>query len=143
MIETSEVRKRVKLAIDKARRDAATHRAEADAASAHFDRLAQDVAGPLFKQVASVLKAEGYPFQVFSPAGGLRLSSDRSGDDHLELALDASRRPVALVLRSRHTRGHRVVDEERTVAEGPSVEGVSAEDLLAHLLDALAPFVER
>jgi hypothetical protein len=143
MIETAEVRKRVRLAIDRARRNAAAHRAEADAASAHVEQFTQEVAGPLFRQVASVLKADGYSFQVFSPAGGLRLSSDRSGDDYVEVALDTSRRPVALLLQARHTRGRRVVDEERILAEGASIEGVSADDLLGHLVDALAPFVER
>lgn len=143
MIETGDVRKRVKHVIEQARRGAAAHRAEADGASAHFEAFAQDVAGPLFRQVAGALKAEGYPFQVFSPAGGVRLSSDRSGDDHVELALDTSRRPVALVLRTRQTRGRDVVEEERTVAQGPSIDAVSPEDLLGHLLDALAPFVER
>jgi len=143
MIETADVRKRVKQAIEQARRNASAHRAEADGASAHFEEFAQEVAGPLFRQVASVLKAEGYPFQVFSPAGGLRLSSDRSGDDYVELALDTSQRPVALVLQVRHTRGRHVVDEERTLARGAAINGLSPDDLLGHLLDALAPFVER
>ena len=143
MVETADVRKRVRHAIEQARRNAAAHRAEADGASAHFETFAQDVAGPLFRQVAGALKAEGYAFQVFSPAGGLRLSSDRSGDDHVELALDTSRRPVTLVLRTRYTRGRDVAEEERILAQGASIDAVSADDLLGHLVDALAPFVER
>jgi hypothetical protein len=143
MIETGEVRKRVKQAIEQARRNAAAHRTEADAASAQFDKYAQEVAGPLFRQVAGALKAEGYPFQVFTPAGGLRLSSDRSGDDYVGLVLDTARHPVALVLQVRRTRGRHVVDEERTLAEGASIDGLSDDELLGRLLEALAPFVER
>jgi hypothetical protein len=143
MIETADVRKRVRHAIDEARRHAAAHRAEADGAAAHFETFLQEEAGPLFRQVAGALKSDGYPFQVFSPAGALRLSSDRSGDDYVELGLDTSRRPVALVLRVRHTRGRHVADEERILAEGASIDGVSATDLLEHLLRALAPLVER
>lgn len=143
MVETADVRKRVKHAIEQARRDAAAHRAEADGVSAHFETFAQEVAAPLFRQVASALKAEGYSFQVFSPAGALRLSSDRSGDDHIELALDTSRRPVALVLRARHARGRDVAEEERILAQGASIDALAAEDLLGHLIEALTPFVER
>jgi hypothetical protein len=143
MIETADVRKRVRHAIEEARRHAAAHRAEADGARAHFEHFLQEDGGPLFRQVASALKAEGYAFQVFSPAGALRLSSDRSGDDHVELALDTSRRPVALLLHVRYTRGRDVVDEERILAQGASIDTVSADDVLGPLLDALAPFVER
>ena len=44
----------------------------------------------MFRQVASALKAEGHHFTVFTPGGGVRLMSDKSSDDFIELSLDTS-----------------------------------------------------
>jgi hypothetical protein len=143
MIETAEVRKRVRQAIDHARKAAAVHRADADLASSTFDEFVAATAGPVFRQTAQILRAEGLPFQVFSPAGSLRLASERSGEDFVELALDTARHPVALVGRVSHTRGRHVVEDERVVFEGPHLDRVTDELVLEFLLDAIAPFVGR
>ncbi len=45
---------------------------------------------PLFRQVANVLKAEGYQFTVFTPGGSVRLMSERNAEDYIELSLDTS-----------------------------------------------------
>ena len=45
---------------------------------------------PLFRQIANVLKADGYLFTVFTPAAASALMSDRSADDFIELALDTT-----------------------------------------------------
>ena len=143
MIETSDLRKQVKHTIEQARRHAAAHRAAADLASSRFEAFARDVAGPVFRQCAGALKAEGHPFQVFTPSSSLRLASERSGDDFTELALDTSRDPVALVLKVSHTRGRHLVEDERVVHQGPDLDTFSERDVLRVVLDALRPFVER
>jgi hypothetical protein len=143
MLETGEVRKRVLQAIDRARRAAADHRAEADLASSRFEAFAADVAGPVFRQCANALRVEGYPFQVFTPAGSLRLASDKSGDAFIELALDTARPHVALVGRVSYTRGRDVIENERVVFEGPDLDGFGEERVLEFLLDSLPPFVAR
>ncbi len=76
-METGEVRKRVVAAIDRARRKAADRRTRADAASREYESFLDAVAIPLFRQVAQALKAEGYPFTVFTPGGSVRLMSDK------------------------------------------------------------------
>src|SRR5437764_551460 len=84
------VRRRLRAAIDKSRRAAADRRARVDAASAAYATFLEDKAGPLAHMVANALRAEGYNFTVFTPAGGVRLSSAKSGDDYLEFALDSA-----------------------------------------------------
>ena len=98
-MEVSEVRKRLLQTIDRAKRAAAERRTQADAASAAYERFLETVATPLFRMVAASLRAEGYLFAVHTPAGGLRLASDRSAEDFIELALDTSADPPTVVAR--------------------------------------------
>jgi hypothetical protein len=97
---------------------------------------------PLFKQLASALKAEGYAFTVFTPGGGVRLMSDRSADDFIELSLDLSGDRPSVVAHVKRGRGSRVIESETAIAEG-SAASLTEQKLLDVLLDALTPFVER
>ena len=45
---------------------------------------------PLFRQVANILRADGYLFNVFTPSGSVRLMSDRAAEDFIELSLDTA-----------------------------------------------------
>jgi hypothetical protein len=141
-MELSDVRKRVRLQIDQARRRASAHRDEADRAGAAFEALLPQVVAS-WKQVANILKAEGYAFTVHTPAGLVRLASDRAADDFIEVTLETARRPVAVVTRTRFARGRHVVERESIVAEGAAVERLDEERLLDVLLQELDPFVER
>jgi len=142
-IEISELRKRLRAAIDKSRRAAADHRARVDAASAAYATFLQDKAGPLAQMVANALRAEGYHFTVFTPAGGVRLSSVKSGDDYLEFALDSAQPEPAVVLRVNRSRGRRVMQHERPLREHATVDALTEEDVLQALLQEIGPFVER
>jgi hypothetical protein len=93
--------------------------------------------------VANALRAEGYNFTVFTPAGGVRLSSAKSGDDYLEFALDAAQPEPAVVLRVNRSRGRRVTQHERPLREHAPVDALTEEDVLQALLQELGPFVER
>ena len=143
MIETGEVRRLLKHALERARHAAEAHRVESDLAREWFEQFLTEQAAPVFRQVASALRPEGYAFQVFTPAGSVRLSSDRSADDFIELALDTARSPVALVGRTSRTRGRRVIETERIVREGAAVRATTEHDVLGFLLEEVGSVVER
>lgn len=142
-MEVSLVRNRLKRAIEAAR----THGREKQQRSASAERAYQtflaDVATPVTRLVANTLKAEGYPFTVFTPGGGLRLASDRGRDDYIEFALDPDGDPPQAIGRISHTRGSRTLSDERPVKPNQSPETLSEEDVLAFLLTALEPWLER
>jgi hypothetical protein len=138
-METSEVRQRVLAALGRAKQRAAERRTRNDAASREFESLLRNTAVPLFRQLAGVLKAEGFNFTVFTPEGSVRLMSDRSSKDYVELLLDtAGERPLVIGHSSR-TRGGRVVESEREV--GSAVSEISEDDLLRFTLDEVESIV--
>lgn len=142
-MDTGDIRRRVRRTIDDARARAQERRRDIEAAEADGDRALRVVAAPLFRTVASALKAEGYRFAVETPAGAVRLSPGGASEDVIELALDTAREPPALVGRTAYVRGRRVLSDERVVAEHPALGGLAAEDLLDFVVSALAPLVER
>ena len=89
-MEISEVRRHLSETIERAKRAAADRRTQVDEASREFVVFLEQVAVPLFRQVANVLKAEGYPFDVFTPGGSVRLMSETNADDFIELTLDTT-----------------------------------------------------
>lgn len=141
-METSEVRRRLLQAIARAKQAASTRRADADRAAAEFERFLEDVATPVVRQFAGALRAEGYPFQIATPEGLLRLESERAREDGIEIALDTSDRPV-VVGRTTRGRGRRLLSEERPLREGAGVSDLTDEDVLEYLLAVIPPFVER
>src|SRR5436190_9899783 len=141
-MEVSDVRRSIRDTIERGRRRAAERRVRTDEAARAFGRFLDDIAVPLFKQIANVLKIEGYPFTVFTPSGGVRLMSDRSADDFVEITLDTSDDAPRAIARISRSRGRRAVDAERTIAGGdPAVIG--DEELLAFMTEVLEPFVEK
>src|SRR2546428_13876883 len=117
-METSSVRQRLQQTIERARRSAAERRTRNDEATRAFNDFLDHMAVPLFKQIANVLKIENYPFTVFTPAGNVRLMSDRSADDYIELALDTSDAKPRVMAHISHSRGRRVVASEPVVGRG-------------------------
>src|SRR5262245_3844177 len=89
-METSEVRKRGLQLIDRANRYAVDRHARNDATLHHYERVLDDIAIPIFRQVAGALKASGYNFTVFTPGGSVRLMSDKAAEDYIELSLDTT-----------------------------------------------------
>ena len=122
---------------------------------------------PLCKKVAAVLAAEGHPFEVSTPVGAVRLSRGATREEFVEIVLDTSRNPPALVGRaawvrdrrvrqaaeprpgrrrrgqSARVRGWRGRQEEHVIAEHPDLGGLTAEQVLDYLLATMAPLVER
>jgi hypothetical protein len=141
-MESSDVRRRLNLMIDRARRAGAERRVKADEASRDYQEFLDRVAVPLFRQVAQALKAGGYPFAVSTPGGGVRLASDRSADDYIELSLDTTGEEPVVLGHTRRARGRRVLETERPIGTG-KVRNLTDEQVLLYLLKELEPFVER
>src|SRR4051794_14722287 len=139
-MEISVVRRRLTETIERAKKRAAERRGRSDQASRDFELFLQKVAVPLFRQIANALKADGYAFTVFTPSGSVRMMSDRSSDDFIELSLDTAEDPPQVMAHVSRTRGRRVIDAERPVG---APELITEEQLLEFLLKELEAFVER
>ena len=142
-VEVSLVRNRLNRTIEAARERAQQRRHRTAAAERAYETFLQEVATPVTRLVANTLKVENYAFTVFTPGGGLRLASDRGRDDYIEFGLDTASESPQVMGRISHTRGSRTLDEERPVKPGTPPEELSEEDVLAFLLDALEPWLER
>ena len=142
-MEVSYVRKRVQAALAAARDRAQRRRATVAEAERSYERFLTEVAIPVGRQVANVLKAEGRPFTVSTPAGALRVAPERGRDEFVEITLDTEADPPAVVGHIRYTRGSRTIDEERPVKPGAGPNQNSDEDVQEFLIHALDPWFER
>jgi hypothetical protein len=142
-MEISEIRRRVRAAIEQARRDAASRRERSDAAARAYDEFLSQRAIPAFNGLASALVAEGHRFKVHTPAGSVRLVSERSSDDFIELVLETSEDPPIVLGRTSHGRGRRAIARERPVRDGASPESLTDEDVVAYVVSELVPLIER
>ena len=142
-MEVGDIRKRVRHTIAESRRAAAERRAQVADAERDGAGILADVAAPLFTVVAAALKAEGYRFRVLTPAGTVRLASESSADDYIEVALDTLRDPPALVVRVSRSWGRRVLVDDAILREAEAIRALTAEDLLELTLARLGPFVQR
>lgn len=142
-MEVSDVRRRLQQELERGRTAHAERRARTSAAAKDYEDFLARVATPVFRMLISGLKAEGLGFSLFTPSGSLRLASDRSGDDYLELSLDAERDPPQPTLRVSRTRGRRTIESERLVGSGKSIGELTQEDVLDALLAEIAEFVVR
>lgn len=142
-MEVSEVRRQLRHAIDRAKARAQQKRQHAADAERAYAAFLEEVATPTTRMLANVLKAEGYLFTISTPSGGLRLASDRGRDDYVEFALDGSGDRPTVIGRIRQTRGSRTLEDERAVKPGAAPQELSEVDVLAFLVEALEPWLER
>lgn len=142
-MEVSDVRRRLRAAIESARKTAQERRARTDQAARDYEEFLRDRAVPLFHTFASALVAEGHRFKVFTPAGAVRLAAESSPEDFIELVLDDSVDPPAVIGRVNRGRGRRLVTSEDPVQEHRAVAELTDEDVLAFLVARIGPFVER
>jgi len=139
-METSEIRKRLNQTIERAKRNAAERRARSDEAARAFETFLSATAVPIVRQVANILRSDGYQFSVSTPSGSVRLMSDRTAEDFIELSLDTAGETPQVVGHSSYSRGRRVRESERAI--GAPAE-LTEEAVLAYLLKELEAFVER
>lgn len=142
-MEVSDVRRRLRGAIEDAKRRVADRRARVDEASRAYERFLSDVAVPAFHMMMQALIGEGHRFKVHTPGQAVRLVPDRTTDDYIEIALDTERDSPAVVARSIRGRGRRTISTERAIAEHKPIAELTDEDVIGALLEELAPFVER
>ena len=142
-MEISEVRRRLLAAIDKARQASAERRVRTDAAARDYELFLGQRAAPVFHQVAAALNGEGHAFKVFTPASSIRLASERSPDEFIELVLDNTSDPPVVVGRTTRGRGRRTISSERAVGGGAPVGDLTEEDVLEFLLEEIVELIER
>jgi hypothetical protein len=139
-MEISDVRRRVVETIERARRRAAERRTRHDETARRYEEFLERVAVPVFKQVSNVLRSEGFMFTVFTPGGSVRLMSDRSSEDYVELSLDSSGDVPVVSGHTSRSRGRRVIESEKPIG---SPEALTEADVLAYVLEGLEPLVDR
>jgi hypothetical protein len=141
-MEVSDVRKHLAGAIDRAKKSAAGRRARSDELTREYDDFLPNVAVPLVRQMAGVLKASGLAFSVFTPGGSVRLMSDKTPEDFVEIVLDTTNEEPLVLLRSSRSRNRRVIERERPLTSGP-LQDVSEEMLLELVTNELEPLLSR
>jgi hypothetical protein len=142
-MEISDVRRRLRGAIDKAKRRVADHRAVADEASRVWAEKLTESIVPAFQAVQSALSGENYRFTVSTPGQTARLSPEKSPAEFVEMALDTERELPAVLIRSTRGRGSRTVSSERIVAEAPAIPEITQSAVVDVLIEELEPFIER
>ena len=141
-MEVSDVRRRIRAAIDGARVRAAERRASADDASLAYDQFLEATAVPAFHTVVNALTGEGHRFKVITPGRAVRMSPERTAEDFIELSLDTAGDAPQVICHTSRARGGHVVEAELVVGSG-APDSITDQDLLAFLLKELEPYVER
>ena len=142
-MELSDVRRRLRAAIDEAKRHSTERRARVDAASRAWTDALPVTVIPAFHALSQALAAEGHRFKVLTPGESARLSVERSAEAFIEIALDTSRDVPAVMVRSTRGRGRRMVSSERVAVEGSAIAQITQEAVVGFLLEELIPFIER
>jgi hypothetical protein len=141
MADVAHLRKRVKAAIDAARREDAARRSRAADAARAFDTFLETVAVPAVRQVAMTLKAEGVPVEVMTPSGGVRLVSERRRGDAIAIALDSASDPPQPIVSITRVRGSRSLMSERAIRLDTPIASLTEDDVIEMLLEELKPWL--
>jgi hypothetical protein len=141
MADVAIVRKLIRAEIEKVRRDQADRRARVAEATTAYEAFLQNAAVPVFRMFANILKAEGLNFEVMTPAGGVRLQSERHRDDAIEMELDTSADPPQPLVTITRARGSRVIQSDRTIKGSNSLVQLTDDDVIDMLLEELRPWL--
>ena len=142
-METSDIRRRLRQALDQAKKASTERRVRADDATVAYEAFLRDVGTPVFRMFGNVVKAENYPCTVFTPTEGVRLVSERHSDDFIELWLDASLDPPKVATRVSRARGRNLTTSESLLKPESPINSLTDEDVLAFLVDNIGTLVER
>jgi hypothetical protein len=144
VMDVSDLRKRILRALDDARKDASERRRVTDAAAEAYEGFLSTVAVPLVRQAVTVLRAEGQAFVANTPAGGVRLASERTPETFLEFELSRNGARAEVIGRVSVSRGHAgVVVDERPIAPGKPIADLGDEDVTAFLVAEIPKLVLR
>src|SRR5262245_21762235 len=142
-IEISELRKRLRAAIDQGRHAAAARRRQLDEAGHDYEQFLKTTVEPLVQMFANALRAEGFPFVVFTPSNSVKLASGRASEDFIEFVLDRSLQTPTVLLRVNRGQGRRITQHERPIRDNVRITDLTSEDVLKALLEEIVPFVEK
>jgi hypothetical protein len=142
-IDVGEVRRRLKGALETARRTAAERRGRGDEAAKHYEVFLAQRAVPMFQHMAAALTGDGHPFKMMTPAGAVRLSPERAPDEFIEVTLDASFDPPEVLVHVVRRRGGRTIETEQPLRERTPVADLTEEHVLEALLREIVPFIQR
>jgi hypothetical protein len=142
-VEVSDVRRRVRETIERAKRSAVERRTRNDEAEREYQAFLSEIGTPLFRQIANALRADGYSFTLFTPGGSVRLMSDRSNADYIELTLDSAGSRPHVVGHASRGWGGRVLESETPLGHGGPIRDLTEEDVLAYVMKELEPMLER
>ena len=141
MADVALVRKRVRTAIEQARRDQAERRDRAVEAQKSYDAFLENSAIPMFRMIANILKSEGLNFEVATPAGGVRMYSERQRNDAIEMELDTSADPPQPLVTITRARGSRVIQTDRSIKGSNPLVQLTDDDVIDMLLEELRPWL--
>jgi hypothetical protein len=142
-METSDIRRRLRQALEEAKKATAERRSRAEVASTAYASFLPNIATPVFRMVANVAKGDGHGFTVFAPADGVRLVSERQGEDFIEIWLDTSLDPPQVATRVNRIRGRNVTTAEGLLRADAPIYALTEEDVLAFVLANIGMLVER
>jgi hypothetical protein len=135
------VRNRLRREMEAARRTAAERRGRTSAATLAYDVFLEKVGMPAFRMMANVLRAEGVPFELQTPAGAVRLVSDRVRDDAIEMGLDTAADPPQPIFVTTRTRGGRMLRTERPVKDHSAIDTITEDEVIEGLIEELRPWL--
>src|SRR5579864_3618351 len=134
-MDVSDLRKRIIHALDDARKEASDRRVAVDGARVAFETFLERVAGPLFKQAATVLRGEGHEFTLHTPVDAVRLVSDRFPQEAIEVELQVEGGVAHVIGRTRLLRGGKdPLVEERPLAPGKAISDLTETDVTLFLV---------
>ena len=142
-MDTPEVRRRVRAAIEQARRDATARRERNDTAGRAYDEFLSARAVPAFNVLAAALVGEGHRFKVSTPADSVRLTLEGSPETFVELVLDPTDDPPYVLGRTNVGRGRRAITRERPLRKSTPIADLTQDDVIEFVLEELAPILER
>jgi hypothetical protein len=135
-MDVAELRKRLLRELERPAAGA-DRKAAAEATRHGYERLLTATIGPLLKQAANILKAEGWLCDVHTPSESARLAFASSPETYIEFYLDTTP-PAHVIGRSSVRRKGGIEVQERIVGAGRAVEDLTEEDVLAYLLPELS-----
>lgn len=143
-MDVSELRKKIIRSLEDARQEAAARRQAVDEATRAYDAFLENIAAPVMRQAADVLKGEGHLFNIETPAHSARIVAAGSPDTFIELSLDSTAPVPAVIGRVSVARGRRgLVVTERPIASGKPVGALTEEDVSAFLVAEVPKLVVR
>lgn len=142
-MDISEIRRRLRAAVEKAREASAERRARVDQAGRDYEAFLEERAVPAFRQVATALTGEGHPFRISTPAGAVRLAAERSPEEFVEVTLDSSVDPPQVMAQITRGRGRRSLVEDRPLAPGTPIAEITESDVVDFLVAEAVQLIVR